>query len=123
MVRNSIVHQQDQLFCLFQDKDVILKKDKDGLCCRSYPYSSRSYPQEGFYMIKINPDIKCLIGCGCCCLDCPELNKDGCKLERKDRPFECNAYLCGDGSLKYYEMNEKGFEQRKENSINSGWCI
>ena len=53
-------------------------------------------------MISLIEDIECPVKCGSCCIDCLHLLKSGCKLQRKERPFECNAYLCGKGTLVLY---------------------
>ena len=31
---------------------------------------------------------------GECCTGCKDLTPDGCKLPRKDRPFECLSMIC-----------------------------
>jgi hypothetical protein len=54
-------------------------------------------------MITIRTDVECPIKCGNCCIDC-ELGAHtdkGCSLDRKDRPYECNAYMCGEGTIAY----------------------
>ena len=45
-------------------------------------------------------DFICPIQCGKCCLGCPKLTEIGCSLERKFRPWPCNAFLCYDAYMK-----------------------
>ena len=42
-------------------------------------------------------DYVCPIQCGNCCRGCPKLTAEGCSLERRFRPWQCNAYLCYEG--------------------------
>lgn len=56
-------------------------------------------------MISLITDIECPVKCGKCCIDCIHLLKSGCELKRDERPFHCNAYLCGEGTLVFYGEN------------------
>jgi hypothetical protein len=56
------------------------------------------------YIKTVIADVECLIKCGACCFDmCDKHTIFGCSLPREARPMECNAYLCGDGTLALYE--------------------
>jgi hypothetical protein len=55
-------------------------------------------------MITIRTDVKCPIKCGKCCYKCKYLTEKGCSIERKYRPYECNAYMCGEGTIAYNEI-------------------
>jgi|APCry1669188910_1035180.scaffolds.fasta_scaffold00028_17 hypothetical protein len=56
-------------------------------------------------MITLREDVICPIACGSCCIDCKDLTKDGCAIkDRTKRPIACNAYMCGEGSMKFNDI-------------------
>lgn len=65
--------------------------------------------ERRFFRSSPRHNIPCPVMCGACCsgywrdvfdeepettTKCPYMGANGCDLERPDRPFECNYYLC-----------------------------